>query len=68
MPEAINEQMLDEALMVLGIEDPASIVELKFDGGTLGLVRLLRDEDGNVLNRGGNPVYEASTYVLLPPE
>lgn len=50
--------------MFLGFEDPSSIVEMRFDGGTLSVVRVVRNGLGEILTRGRNPVYEASTYVL----
>lgn len=63
-PSEISAQAFDQALVFLGFEDPASVVEARFDGGTLAVVRVVRDGEGTVLARGGNPVYEQSTYVL----
>lgn len=64
MPQSITSTAFDEALMLLGIEDPTSIVHLKFDGDALRVIRLVRDGFGEVLSRGNNPVYEETTYEL----
>lgn len=63
MPDKISATAFDEALLLLGFEDPTGIIEMRFDGGTLAVVRVIRENE-EVKTRGNNPVYEQSTYVL----
>lgn len=63
-PDQISAEAFDQALVFLGFEDPSTVVEARFDGGTLAVVRVVRDNEGTILTRGNNPVYEQSTYVL----
>lgn len=64
VPQEITADAFDQALIFLGFEDPGAVVEARFDGGTLAVVRVVRDASGTVLSRGRNPVYEQSTYVM----
>lgn len=64
VPHEITANAFDQALVFLGFDDPGSVMEARFDGGTLAVVRVVRDDEGTILTRGSNPVYEQSTYVL----
>lgn len=64
MPSEITSAAVDQALTFLGFEDPGAIMEMRYDGGTLAVVRVVRDADGNDVTRGGSAVYEQSNYVL----
>lgn len=59
VPDQITMQAFDQAMTFLGFERPDTIVELRFDGSTLAVVSVVPG-----ILRGGQPVYEQSTYML----